>query len=306
MFTIVAAISAWQQNVLFRHPTGVCYRKFISCAPPIYRSSSRSVSSLNSVAMGTDVACCSDGCLHHHHKTDEVKRFHDKSSVDSSSSSVILFPSTDVFDVEEREGGDWKVLLPPVWNRSSSGVDNVVYYKGDDRSMKIAAAELIRECNVGEDAIGRLHSQIEKCFRIFHNLNLEYSHSASRVLNYKARIKSSRGKKGIGCPRFHTDYVGLRFTCSFAGPGVEYLDVKRDFDFIEYVESNYVESCKKFNKLLLNHLGNDAKQNIARTGDIVVMKGRLFGGRKAAIHKSPDISPYVGRIFLSIDVCDQI
>lgn len=96
------------------------------------------------------------------------------------------------------------------------------------------------------------------------------------------------------CPRFHTDYVGIRLVCTYSGSGTEYL----------------YNSKKNRTRLQLQYEKNKMLdfQNIqnANPFDILLLKGENYPENlgSGAIHRSPIINPGEQRILMSIDWID--
>lgn len=102
------------------------------------------------------------------------------------------------------------------------------------------------------------------------------------------------------CPRFHTDYVGVRLLTTYCGPGTEWLD-EADVD-----------------RSRLGHRSGgepDERSGLLRPGGVVrqvpeaavaLLKGEAWPGNEAhgVVHRSPAVRGQK-RILFSLDVLDQ-
>ncbi len=102
------------------------------------------------------------------------------------------------------------------------------------------------------------------------------------------------------CPRFHTDYVGVRLLTTYCGPGTEWLD-EADVD-----------------RSRLGHRSgglSDDRSGLLRPGAVVrqlpeaavgLLKGEAWPGNEGSgvVHRSPAVGGD-RRILLSLDVLDQ-
>lgn len=138
-------------------------------------------------------------------------------------------------------------------------------------------------------------------------------------LKCKARIVSTRGQIGVKCPRWHADHVPVRLVMSLIGPGCDFIPEKLE-------AGNATEHSVHINREALNSLDMedtaaanriivpDRKGVIhASAGDAVLLMGRDWEdvgiGEKAvlhaAVHKSPVLDPFEGRVLLVVDVVPQ-
>ncbi|MGD9255741.1 MAG: DUF1826 domain-containing protein [Chromatiales bacterium] len=78
------------------------------------------------------------------------------------------------------------------------------------------------------------------------------------------------------CPGWHIDRVGIRFVCTYHGPGTQWLD---DQD---------IDRCE----LQHGHIKEEAAVQ-ASAGEIVLLKGALWQNNEAlgAVHRSPELAP---------------
>lgn len=92
------------------------------------------------------------------------------------------------------------------------------------------------------------------------------------------------------CPKFHTDYLGVRLICTYSGRGTEYVAG--------------TEANRSKLQTQIAHNSIEVFQERQRTSryDVILLKGEYFPRNEGfgAIHRSPQI---IGknRIFLSID-----
>jgi len=86
------------------------------------------------------------------------------------------------------------------------------------------------------------------------------------------------------CRKFHADYVAARLVTTYRGPGTEWLD---------RADSRAFAAGVPMSELTIRRAG---------TGDIVLMKGRLWAPEDALIHRSPPIAGTgVQRLVLAIN-----
>ncbi|MGF1557107.1 DUF1826 domain-containing protein [Paucihalobacter sp.] len=86
------------------------------------------------------------------------------------------------------------------------------------------------------------------------------------------------------CTKFHADVNHLRLLCTYAGPGTLWIpDGESD--------SILIDECNKVNICQVN------------TGNIALLKGKLYPKAKAILHRSPEIEKLKqSRLLLKIDI----
>ncbi len=93
------------------------------------------------------------------------------------------------------------------------------------------------------------------------------------------------------CRRFHTDINDLRLLCTYSGQGTYWLPE-------EAADRNRHHEGGENEDIVLKP---DLIQQ-AKTGDVVILKGALYQGAKAAIHRSPAVEDSgENRLLLRID-----
>lgn len=118
---------------------------------------------------------------------------------------------------------------------------------------------------------------------------------------FKARIVATRGSVGTKCPRWHADHVPIRWIQSLVGPGCDYLVGERGVnrELLNGILDDI--STQDANKRIVDSSLASIRQG--QEGEAVVLVGRDNSrGIPAAIHKSPTLLPWQGRVLLTIDV----
>lgn len=134
----------------------------------------------------------------------------------------------------------------------------------------------------------------------------------------KARIVSTRGHVGTKCPRWHADHVPVRLVMSLIGPGCVFIP--------ETLEEGKPIGAVPVDRVALNGLDLDDTAAANRiivpdekgtvhssAGDAVLLMGREWedcsvgdshqaGHLHAAVHKSPTLDPFQGRVLLVVDI----
>jgi len=144
----------------------------------------------------------------------------------------------------------------------------------------------------------------------------DYVSFASGARTCKARIVASRGPVGTKCPRFHLDHVPVRLIMSFVGPGCDYIpESKGESSNVDRSALNTLDldDSIRANRIIVP----DEKFVVhSRRGEAVVLMGREWdtvdeagndatGILHAAAHKSPSISPFEGRVLLTVDLAED-
>ena len=116
--------------------------------------------------------------------------------------------------------------------------------------------------------------------------------------SFKARIVASRGSSGIKCPRWHYDHVVLRHIQALVGPGCDYLvsDLGVNRSIVNQADES---ETKEVNAGIVDPLL--ASVCHGREGEAVVLRGAL-GCSRPAIHKSPDLQWWQGRVLMTFDI----
>lgn len=99
---------------------------------------------------------------------------------------------------------------------------------------------------------------------------------------FRAEVAAVKTDK---CRRFHVDHYRLRWVCSYAGPGTEWLE---DRDVVAEVLRDGPKGHQAFNRALLR-----CPERLRRLGpgDVLLMKGRGFPGPGfgGPLHRSPPV-----------------
>ena len=132
----------------------------------------------------------------------------------------------------------------------------------------------------------------------------------------KARIVASRGPVGTKCPRYHLDHVPIRLIMSLVGPGCDYIpEHKGDSSNVDRSALNTLDldDSVQANRIIVP----DERGVVhSKVGEAVVLMGREWdmadeagnddaGILHAAAHKSPTISPFEGRVLLTVDLAED-
>ena len=98
------------------------------------------------------------------------------------------------------------------------------------------------------------------------------------------------------CRKFHTDINSLRLLCTYVGPGTLWLPD-------EVVNQSAFLKRGNHEKVVLD----EAHIQQAGTGDVLLLKGALYPGSKAIVHRSPTIEDQnESRLLLRIDTNDSL
>ena len=129
----------------------------------------------------------------------------------------------------------------------------------------------------------------------------------------KARIVASRGPIGTKCPRWHLDHVPVRLIMSLVGPGCDYIpeSISPHATNNVYVDRHALNGLDMDDSVRANRiiLPDDKGVVHSKVGEAVILMGREWdtvgkasdgesGTLHAAAHKSPDLSPFEGRVFV--------
>ena len=187
----------------------------------------------------------------------------------------------------------WERLLPSTFSPSSFGENASVIFTDID----VGVSELIRKSNLfpTEDSIEYYDTveYLKECFQQFVSL--------SPNKKYSVKIEPTRGQKGKKCPKWHANYVPLRLILALHGPGVNYASLTSN----EY--KKYWKACNRLGSDRANGImEKESSDKIQRfdTGDCVILMGKKWQNccNAAAIHRSPDVRPFQGRVLMTIDV----
>ena len=145
------------------------------------------------------------------------------------------------------------------------------------------------------------------------------------TVELRAKIIATRGPDGIKCPKWHVDHVPIRLILALEGPGVCYLTKSNSLQQNESNQMNYLFKMVNLgqetdatmeNRSILNKYKNH-KEMQAKTGEIVLLMGKVWEKKlkydanikyrdtksllSGALHKSPEIPAFQGRVLLTVD-----
>lgn len=136
----------------------------------------------------------------------------------------------------------------------------------------------------------------------------------------KARIVASRGPIGTKCPRWHLDHVPVRLIMSLIGPGCDYIpeSILPHTSNNVYVDRHALNGLDMDDSVRANRIIVPDERGVVRSkvGEAVVLMGREWdtvdeagkddtGILHAAAHKSPSLSPFEGRVLLTVDLAEE-
>ena len=166
----------------------------------------------------------------------------------------------------------WRRSLPQDVSQALAGwvdqgvidVDRVLTL---DRSMQAAVPELS-----GLPRSAWLREDVEELLRYFRELC-----GATRV-RVVLGIKSTNA-----CRKFHTDHVRVRLITTYVGPGTEWVPNVG----VDRTALQHPPGCPRDANRSIVRDTRHVRQT--RAGDVLLLKGELFGGARGAVHRSPRI-----------------
>jgi len=102
----------------------------------------------------------------------------------------------------------------------------------------------------------------------------------------------------VMCPRFHVDRTGIRMTCTYLGPGTEWIDD------VQVDRTRLGPGANGLPDTRSGLFTDERSIEAASCFDVVLLKGTLWQGNTArgAIHRSPATAPSDNpRILLVMD-----
>jgi len=248
----------------------------------------------------------------------------------ASTTLASAFDATNVYVRSTRVPSDtWNRIVPnlfsvgPLKSPFDSNMDvTVTFSNASEGAQKLVDRFVFPSTKKKEEAFEHL----QECLELFQNLYYESNRCNYRhtPLHYRARIVATRGVGGGKCTRFHVDHVPIRLVCALEGPGVVYIDecsskaVVSSDNTIDWrhglINASEETNTEKVNNDILRRIASlsiDVKH--ARTGDAVVLLGKqwedtsIVGSSqgtyvRAAAHRSPTLTPFQGRVLLTVDV----
>jgi Protein of unknown function (DUF1826) len=204
----------------------------------------------------------------------------------------------------------WKSVIPPM-PANGRGLDVTIEWSMEDDTSLVAKALVencihqIRKTTTCDSSSLRDACTIQRlswslsCFRDFVSQEL-LSASKSVPLGFKARITSSRGSHGTRCPKWHVDYVPVRWNESFVGRGCEVVAARNE-GVNWHCRSD--EGCRPVVDSTLATIYR------ANEGEAILLVGKRWKDIarlehvEAAVHKSPGPIPsWEGRVTLTQDI----
>lgn len=102
------------------------------------------------------------------------------------------------------------------------------------------------------------------------------------------------------CPKFHSDAIGLRLLCTYAGPGTEWVP---GHEAVHPEIGLLGRSLDAHNAAIVPRASAIRR---ASAGDVIILKGDGWPGHagRGAVHRSPALAPGERRLVLKIDAED--
>eukprot|EP00978_Attheya_sp_CCMP212_P040662 scaffold224296_cov63-Attheya_sp.AAC.1 len=150
--------------------------------------------------------------------------------------------------------------------------------------------------------------------------------SSDGSIRYKARLVATRGRKrGTKCPRWHVDHVPVRLVMSLVGPGCMYVTDESAIDRTALNNLDLTDTQTANHRIVSSPHENDNDNSStssgcmdqAPDGTAVLLMGRAWQEEEegiekrrhdtratplAAVHKSPELDLFEGRVLLTVDV----
>jgi Protein of unknown function (DUF1826) len=194
----------------------------------------------------------------------------------------VLRPSIE----QSRQPNPFEVLIPFM----GKGCDVTVEWE----DPHTGATKLADKCFNGKET-DHVIAILEEALGGFRNLTIQEGVPAT---SFKARIVATRGPIGTKCPRWHYDHVVMRHIQALVGPGCDYVisDTGVDRSVV-----NQADQCET--ALINTDIVDDAIADVlhGREGEAIVLKG-LAGCDRPAIHKSPELQWWQGRLLMTLDI----
>mmetsp|Transcript_15247 Transcript_15247/g.29063 ORF Transcript_15247/g.29063 Transcript_15247/m.29063 type:complete len:353 (-) Transcript_15247:32-1090(-) len=221
----------------------------------------------------------------------------------------------------------WDSLLPPVDVLASVlGVGSSKQLRkgviGKDTTVEfdqaqVGAKKLLDGCGLSNDTKGYKDAMdlLTNVLSFYQDI---VSYGYGKNLTCRARIVSTRGHVGTKCPRWHADHVPVRLVMSLVGPGCDFVPERLNggeaIDAVlvdrEALNGLDMDDTYAANRIIVP---NENGISHSSAGDAVLLMGREWehyrgtethkaGHLHAAVHKSPNLNPFEGRVLLVIDV----
>jgi hypothetical protein len=187
----------------------------------------------------------------------------------------------------KRERNPFGILVPLLGKGCDVTVDWDDPHKG--------ALELATKFFERNAADGEVVAVLVEAFGQFRNLTVEEGITAT---SFKARIVATRGSIGIKCPRWHYDHVPVRHIQALVGPGCDYVVSENGVDRSVLNQADECET-ERINRHVVDDTVADVRRG--REGEAVVLRG-MTGCDRPAVHKSPELPWWQGRILVTLDI----
>jgi Protein of unknown function (DUF1826) len=219
--------------------------------------------------------------------------------VDSQGSSVTTIETRTEFTDKV-----WEALVPSLWEKGG-GVD--VRYKWTAHEDIDAVASNVQEilrrlCK--KDLSSTAPIMQNDLVQSITQFTKYCSTHLDSVDTFTLRLLSTRGKTGTKCPVWHFDHVPVRWVQSFVGPGCQWAN-NVNWEAVNAVEAPD-STPRERNRLIVS---NASTIHTANTGEAVLLVGTRWNEFSAiktsimpAVHKSPELQPWEGRVLLVMDV----
>ena len=193
-----------------------------------------------------------------------------------------------LFDFSYTPTKAWNSLLPLI--PGERGVDVTVHWSSPQEGSAMLLQRLFPS---DSDIRERLQPVLQESMDT-------YSSLLSCYPTFKARVVATRGPSGTKCPRWHVDHVPMRWVQSLVGPGCDYV-VGSDGIQWDAVNGIDISDTDQANLELVDETVADVRH--AQPGQGVALWGaENVDGRVPAVHKSPKLGPFEGRVLLTLDV----
>lgn len=183
----------------------------------------------------------------------------------------------------------WQSLVPLI--PGERGCDVTVKWRTPEQGSKLMLHHLFPQQNPQQQS--SLQQQLQESFVTFQSLLPSYK-------EFKARVVATRGPSGTKCPRFHLDHVPMRWVQALVGPGCDYV-VGSDGISWEAINGMEEISTTRANFEIVNHVVADVRHTKEGQG-VVLLGAENRDGKFPAVHKSPTLGPFQGRVLLTLDV----
>lgn len=197
--------------------------------------------------------------------------------------------NVELFDYSSHQTKAWQSLIPLI--PGERGCDVTVKWTSPEGGSALLLEHLFPQ---NEKIRQDLQPLLQESFSTFQSLLLP------SFGEFKARVVATRGPSGTKCPRWHVDHVPMRWIQALVGPGCDYVVGS---DGIQWEAVNGMDEIEsdEANLELVNEEIADIRQAIEGQG-VVLWGSENDDGRFPAVHKSPTLGPFQGRVLLTLDV----